>query len=300
VSTGKNADAQNTGSQWGSAIDPNPNRDPSTPPALYVNQGYGALGLWKSTDGGVDWTNVWDGNIYKADGVTNISADVGSDLAGPTCMSTANADHLIIFLHSYWGSGGNNGVFETTDGGGKWLAHPTPAFNFQPHSDLLSAVEGHVWWVSRCDVWPTGSFWHSTDSGQSWTQSIGDTSCGMGHSIAQFGSTYYTGSDYHDGVFKTTDLGATWKRLPAPGNKSGWVAATAKNVYACNGYSGDAPHILHAPLGNDTAWVDDGTPPGLGSCNANNPGVIFDGSHYVLLVPAPGSPATGMWRFVEP
>jgi len=223
---------------------------------------------------------------------------VGNDLAAPALLSTDNADHLLIFLHSYYGTGGNNGIFETTDGGGKWVLHATPGFNFQPHSDLLSAIDASTWWV---DHGYPAEFWRTTDAGQTWSKSTGDAAGGMGHSIAKAGDVYYTGSDYHDGVFRSNDKGASWKRLPAPGNKIGWIAVTKKNVYACNGYSGDPPHILHAPLSDDTKWVDDGTPQGMAWCNANNPGVMFDGTHEVLLVPAPGTaPPIGMWRYVEP
>jgi hypothetical protein len=68
VSTGTNKDKLDTGGPWGLVIDPNPNRDPETAPALYVNQGYGANGLWKSTDGGVNWNDVWVNNVYAEDG----------------------------------------------------------------------------------------------------------------------------------------------------------------------------------------------------------------------------------------
>ena len=198
-------------------IDPNPNRDPNTDPVMYVNQGYGANGLWKSTDGGVNWTDVFSKNVYTKDG-RDISGDVGNDLAAPALLSTDNANHLLIFLHSYYGTGGNNGIFETTDGGGKWVLHATPGFNFQPHSDLLSAIDASTWWV---DHGYPAEFWRTTDAGETWSKSTGDAAGGMGHSIAKAGDVYYTGSDYHDGVFRSNDKGASWKRLPAPGTRSG-------------------------------------------------------------------------------
>jgi photosystem II stability/assembly factor-like uncharacterized protein len=295
VSTGLNAAAQDTGSQWGAVIDPNPNRDPSTPPTIYVNQGYGANSLWKSTDGGVNWTDVFKGNVFNAAG-DNISSDVGNDLAAPSMLSTEDASHLLVFLHSYWGTGGNDGVFETKDGGGKWVLIPTPGFNFQPHSDLLSTIDADTWWVAH--GYPA-QFWRSTDAGASWSQSSGSVAQGMGHSIARVGttgSTYYTGSDYHDGVFKTTDGGGSWTRTAAPGNQVSWVATTATHVYASNGYT-VAPHILSAPLSDDSTWVDVGNPEGMIENGANNPGVLFDGEHYVIIA---AQARGGAWRYVEP
>jgi hypothetical protein len=158
---------------------------------------------------------------------------------------------------------------------------------------LLSAIDDDTWWV---DHGYPAELWRSTDGGANWTKSGGSAAAGMGHSIARAGSVYYTGSDYHDGVFKTTDKGATWTHVPAPGNQVSWVATTATKVYACNGYV-TAPHILHASLSNDSMWIDDGNPTGMSHGGANNPGVLFDGSHYIIIA---GQETGGLWRYVEP
>ena len=46
------------GNPWGFSIDPNPDRDPATPPTLYSPAGYGSTGAWKSTDGAATWTRL--------------------------------------------------------------------------------------------------------------------------------------------------------------------------------------------------------------------------------------------------
>jgi hypothetical protein len=56
------------------------------------------------------------------------------------------------------------------------------------------------------------------------------------------------------------------------------------------------PHVYHAELANDEVSVDDGAP-GMVHGGANTPGVLFDGEHYVLVVPAERG---GVWRYVEP
>jgi hypothetical protein len=43
----------NSGRPWFFAVDMNPHRDPATNPTLYITEGYGVGGPWKSTDGGV-------------------------------------------------------------------------------------------------------------------------------------------------------------------------------------------------------------------------------------------------------
>src|SRR5262249_36968197 len=89
---------------WSAAIDRNPRRDPNTAPALYVTQGAGGpLGLWKSLDGGVHWNNVFTNNVFLEDGVTNISSDVGGDIAQVHVVDDLDPNHVIVCLHGYSG-----------------------------------------------------------------------------------------------------------------------------------------------------------------------------------------------------
>jgi hypothetical protein len=289
VSTGTNGDKQNTGRQWIASIDTNHERDPATSPTLYVTQGYGANSVWKSTNGGVDWTNVWDNNIFAEDGVTNISKDVGSDISGVYLVDSSGPDHLILYLHSYYGTLGNNGIFESKDGGGKWVVHKAQTFNFQPHSDVLFSFDATTWMVTHGNA-----VYRTTDSAVTWNVDDGMVSGNLGRSTYIVGSTIYAGTDYAGGVYKSTDKGLTWTDLKAPGNKISWVVATATKLYVSNDRSD--PHVYHAALANDEVWVDDGVP-GMVHGGANTPGVLFDGEHYVLVVPAERG---GVWRYVEP
>jgi hypothetical protein len=289
VSTGTNGDKQDTGRQWIATIDTNPDRDPATSPTLYVTQGYGANSVWKSTNGGVDWTNVWDDNIFAEDGVTNISKDVGNDISGVYLVDSSGPDHLILYLHSYYGSLGNNGIFESKDGGGKWVVHKAQTFDFQPHSDVLFPFDATTWLVTH-----GSAVYRTTDSAATWNVNQGMVSGALGRSNYIVGSTIYAGTDYGGGVYKSADKGQTFVDLKAPGNKISWVVATATKLYASNDRS--EPHVYHAELASDEVWVDDGAP-GMVHGGANTPGVLFDGEHYVLVVPAERG---GVWRYVEP
>jgi hypothetical protein len=296
VSTGQNADLNDTGSQWYAAIDRNPNRDPETPPTLYTAHGYGILQLWKSTNGGVDWVNVWDNNIFADDGVTNISADVGNDIHEILLPDTNGPDHVLATLHSYWGDGNNNGVFETTNGGETWTVHTAQTFSFQPHADILSAVDEKTWLVCHGIGWPNTQFYRTTDGGQSWVE--GDQESAMiGRAYWLHGSTMYAGTDFAGGAYKSTDAGATWDKLALDANRVSWVAATEKNLYVASGYIDEPPHIWSAPIDDDATWTDQGVPEGMTSNGANPPAVFFDGEHYVLVAT---QHRAGVWRYVEP
>jgi hypothetical protein len=294
VSTGLNADAQASGTQWYAAIERNPDRDPETPPTLYVAQGYGAGGVWKSSNGGVDWTNVWNNNIYAPDGTTNISADVGGDIHEILIPDDSGPDHVLVTLHSYWGSGDNNGVFETTDGGQTWLVHKSETFNFQPHSDILSYYGADTWMVSHGESYQNVHLYRTTDGGESWTE--GGTYANMiGRAFSFAGETMYAGTDFNGGAFKSTDHGISFEELPVGGSQVSWIVATEKYLYASNAYTG-APSILRASVDDDQTWTNLGTPEGMTSNGANTPVVIFDGSHHVIVA-AQG--AAGLWRYVE-
>ena len=52
MSTGKNGAAMSSGRPWSLVI------DPVVPDVMYVVQGYGAGGVWKSTNAAVDWEQV--------------------------------------------------------------------------------------------------------------------------------------------------------------------------------------------------------------------------------------------------
>jgi hypothetical protein len=295
VSTGTNSDQQNTGSQWYAAIDRNPRRDPSTPPTLYVAQGFGAGGVWKSTNGGVDWTNVWNNNVYLPDGVTNISADVGGDIHEILIPDEAGPNHVLATLHGYFGKGDNNGVFETTDGGVKWIVHKGQTFAFQPHSDILTYFDRNTWIVCHGVGYPTTEMYRTIDGGLTWSV-VGTQSNMIGRAFSITGSTMYAGTDFNGGAYKSPDKGITWTKLPLTANQVSWVVPTATKVYASSAYT-SAPHIWHASLSDDSKWVDDGIPEGMTGNGANSPGVIFDGSHYIIIA---AQQSGGLWRYVEP
>jgi hypothetical protein len=299
VSTGINGDKQNTGRQWYAQSDMNPNRDPATSPTLYVEQGYGAGCVWKSTNGGVDWTNIWNNNIYSADGLTNISCDVGGDCAS-FFLTGEGPNHLVLSLHSYHngyagcGSVNNNGIFETTDGGGTWRVHNDMTFNFSPHSDCLFPIDDKIWAVSSA-----GTAYRTTNNGTSWNTGSGGVNQSGGRTYLKVGSTTYIGCP-NQGFYKTTDKGVTWKPIKGVPDWSvgttgwtSWIAATATKIYICIGSEG-APLIRTCSINNDSVWTKLTGGPSHTDYDAN---VTFDGTNYIILS---GGGVSGVWRYVEP
>jgi hypothetical protein len=296
VNTGSNADKVETGYAWMAAIDRSACRDPSTSPTMYIPQGFGALSIWKSTDGGGNWTTVWDRNIFGADAVSSISSDVGSDIGSVAIVDPTGDKHLIVSLHGYTGTGDNNGIFESVDGGATWYVHKSTTFSFQPHNDVLFPVDSKTWVVTPGTISSDLTMHRTTDGGATWTATGMAPARAIGRELTYVGSTIYAGTDYNDAVYKSTDAGASWTKVEGSGAHVTWVAATGSNVYSSDGMDGTPPTIRHASLSADTVWTTDTTPPGMGS-NGHDAGVTYDGSHYIIIA---AQHSAGIWRFVEP
>jgi hypothetical protein len=296
VNTGANGDKLDGTTLWSTAIDRNPCRDPSTSPTVYVGGLFGG-GLWKSVDGGVDWTSVWDKNIYAEDGVTNISSDVGNDVGNVVVVDPAGRDHLIVVMHSYFGTLGNVGFYETTDGGGKWILHKSSQFSFQPHNDLFCAIDEKIWLVTPGTISSRLNYYRTTNGGLTWTDLGNAPVRSLCYAPVFAGNAIYTGTDYNDGVWKSLDKGQTWQQVGGMGGHVSWVLTTATQVYGSDGYGSMMPSIIrHSQLANDGAWLTEKTPSGM-TDNGHKAAVTSDGAHYILVAP---SHKVGIWRYVEP
>jgi hypothetical protein len=297
TNTGANGDIIDGGRPWSAAIERNPCRDPATPPTIFVNAGFGASGLWKSTDGAVSFTNIYSNNTYSPDGLTNISAHVGSDLATAFLLETTNVDHLVLYMHTPPDNPAFSGIFETRDGGGKWILRQSSLFTFAPHADIFAPIDANIWIVDSGTL-SNGQFMYRTiDGGASWTSVAGQLPRGIGgFQFARVGSNLYSSTET-DGLYKTGDNGATWTPLPGSGGKDQWVVATKTKLYTTDGWPWDPhPTLWHASLDNDASWVSEPFPPEMIG-NGVRAQVTFDGAHYIIIA---AQHKAGAWRYVEP
>jgi hypothetical protein len=295
TNTGTNSDQVDNGRGWYSAIGLDLNRNPATPPVLYTTAGYGSLGVWKSTDGGVSWVDVWNNNIFKEDGVTNIYSDVGRDIHALCMTSATNPNRLILNLHGYSGSGGNNGVFETTNGGQTWIDHNRQTFNFQPHSDDMFPLDSATWIVSHA-----GNLYRTADRGASWN--IANNNAIMGRVYHQHGKTMYA-STFGQCVWKSSDNGSSWTQIPLTWTTSNQLISSDRYLYVMSGWGGDVEQeFRRTPFIDDTIRTNpvwENAPGSLAGMRGGAPGLAsaYDGANWIFIS---AQASSGIWRYVEP
>jgi len=254
---------------------------------LYV--GYATGGLWKSTNLGTTWSLcALDGtSSVGAIGVVDAPEDwPGWTAAGDTVPVVDRAEKgrgRVVWVGSGEGNGRNssswgNGVYRSTDGGGKFVnvgltdSHDIPRLAVDPNDPETCwiAAMGHLWG-------PGGErgLYRTRDGGASWDRVLkGDNETGCCDVILDprdpdriYAALYkrqrrpwsFDGFSADAGVFRSTDGGSTWTRLSA-----GLPVRTGRIGLAV---SASDPDILYANIESDQGGIgrsafDDHSPAG--------------------------------------
>jgi hypothetical protein len=307
------------GDAWGNAIDPNPQRDPNTPPTMYTPAGYGDMGIWKSTDGGVTWVNLFAG---VTDGI--VPAPGGGTSQFPPGKSGERIDfyqvhilpddppnHILITYH-YGAPDSKLPLGESKDGGATWEVHSLPGGD----SHYVLGVDATTW-IAISGENSGGGTYRTTTAGRiggqisldAWTK-VDD----MEHPHGSFTPWNDVSGGYlyfpvKQGIKRSNDGGATWTSVYAMGTM-GTLVATSEFVYAETLFQDamwrasvadptDWP--MFAPP-DDAAWWGGGVPPfGAASSSDGKRSVIIRAQLSELTNNAPPLITNGeIWRYVEP
>jgi photosystem II stability/assembly factor-like uncharacterized protein len=222
----------NGGQDWKSVFDKQPVSSigsiaiaPSDPNVVWVGSGEANVrgnvgegnGIYRSTDGGKNWTHVW-----KAEG------QIGTMIVHPSDPDTAFA----AVLGSPFGPGVERGVLRTTDGGKTWkkvlfVDADTGASDicFDPGNPRI--LFAGTWQVRR-KPWnltsggPGSGLWISRDGGDTWKRLEGEGlpegtwgRVGVGVARTNASRVYALIEAEEGGLFASADGGDTWNRVSA-------------------------------------------------------------------------------------
>ncbi len=174
--------------------------------AVITQEGVYSGGIYRSTDGGRNWSRVSTGLIGWA-------VAISPDFA---------ADHTVWV---YGSSTTQSGVFVSIDGGDSWTLLASSL-----HAGVIAPSPNYA--IDRTIFTGTGDggVQRSTDGGQTWTQVLFHTTTALAVSPAYAASgTVYAGvketTDGPGALYRSTDGGATWQKsntaIPATRNGGG-------------------------------------------------------------------------------
>jgi len=259
---------------------------------LWLANVNGPKKVFRSTDAGLTFTLT---------GTLTGGADAGlySIVVDPN-----DSTHLLTGFHE------QDGLSESTDSGDTWhylgtTGWPSGGKSWFPFFiDAGSATTTRQTWLAIAQ--DGGSVTMTHDGGAHWT--IPNGIAGLQHphgnsGIFQDGNTLFVGGmqGVGDGIYRSTDLGATFTRVSTKG--TGVVWGSPKNVYgmwswACAHCTWDSPtQALVAPQPG-TTWSN-ATTASINGLNwgPNSVATTSDGTHAIFV----GSMwSSGLWRYVEP
>jgi len=277
VNTGRNGAAMDNGSHVSIALDP---VDKGT---MYTVSLFGAWGLWKTTNGGVDWDQLFDNNseVFK---ITANAIDAVS-------MDPTDHKHLVIGMHTNCNAPyAPTCAAETRDGGATWTIVKTPNENWEEGAGPW-VLDAKSWLYAGLDLFLTkdsGATWAKVTPSGTWGFSGGEVAV---HSIprAADGTYFLTSSQ---GIARSSD-GYSWSVIPMFTKRVVGFAIGGGRLFASDAWS---TSYYMASESNPTAWMTIPAPEGLPP-EAGAPYVDYDAAHHVLYS---ANFAAGLWRLVIP
>jgi hypothetical protein len=271
-------------------------------PLLYASCIRGqAIGFWRSTNGGVDWTTF---NVDAA------PPGASGQQFYPPVVDPYDEKHLLMTGHA------QALLLESTNGGESWSAL---ALNSAMMDSGTTGGTGGISFIDTGDPATTRTswLWMASDSGgmygtfrtstgdSGWKKvdtsehTNGDTQT---YTPSTVGRMFMAGlsSTLGAGVLRTGDYGKTWEHVGLAQPES-IVFGTPKHVYAMYGWGIGAGGMVAPAFEVDSAsgdgtWTSPGTPAAMTQGPAQA-AVTSDGKNSILVI---ASYNAGLWRYLEP
>jgi hypothetical protein len=222
ISIRRNSHAMASGRSWTMVI------DPSDPQTIYTNQGYGAGGVFKTTNGGLDWDQILTPDI------TAILPHGG--FVGVISMDPNDPRHLLVGWHTECPPPRTKACFgETMDGGNTWVlrdGNPSWAGGEGTQVEFLDSQS----WIFTSQ---SNGLWISRDKGLSWRQVVGVAIAhGRGQLYRAVDGSFYLGTA--NGIMHSID-GSSWVKLPGSQNLIMGVIGDGKTLYFSKAFPYNVP-----------------------------------------------------------
>jgi photosystem II stability/assembly factor-like uncharacterized protein len=284
ISSGRNSAALESGALWAMQIDPN---DPQT---MYVANGYGGPpSLFKTTNGGVDWDD-----LFPPGSAVNQATEAGS-FTQAVGMDGNDPHHLVVTFHTNCkGTLAPFCMAETKDAGATWrLFKGPPAAKGWSEASSVTVLGDTSWLLTSPDLY--GAF-YTGDSGNTWTEVI------KGPIYSNYTGNAYRAPDgalyvgvANTGVFvsradATHPLGSMFTQL-ANSPQASTLVSDGVTLFASFGWDASGQPMYTAPLSDTSSWTHVKTTViGRGSGN-----LVYDSAHHIVYSP---NDAFGVWRVV--
>jgi hypothetical protein len=281
VNSGTNGEQVDNAHIWSMAI------DYEDPGVMYVVGAYGPQGLWKSTNSGVDWTQLFPPDSEFAQTVNN-------NWVSSVSMDPEDPLHLVVGTHDNCsGAYAPTCGAETTDGGATWKLFKT--------TFLAGWAEQTGPYIIDASTFVFASVfdgtWLTTDHGSTWNKVTGiGGSCGgefTHRPIWREAGTYYLPACNPDGLATSSD-GRAW--TPVTGVPSGGYPLGFA-IGGGNMYQGqfNSWNYSTASLSAPTTWTSMPKPSAADSGRQGPVFLEYDESHHILYS---ANFTGGVWRIV--
>jgi hypothetical protein len=248
-----------------------------------------AQGFWRSSDGGVSWTQQ------------PVTPTPARQDYYPPSVDPYDERHLVMAGHEF------DSIVESIDGGDHWTSVPIAAGMVQNsrspsiffiNTGNASTTRGTWLWIGDQAGGLNGT-WRTATGGSQWVKVDGNEHVGNTqiYQPDASGVLYMTGaySPLGNGVLRSRDYGQTWTHVGLDFNES-VVFGTSKNVYAMFGGAPGNPFFQVASQPGTGTWVAPGTPALLNQGVAQV-SVVNNGTSNILVGAMWNA---GLWRYVEP